>query len=177
MEACKPITALRIELASALRKRELEADVPKPKADLDKLPKPLEATYAETLGASSWSWLLGIAVVVIATFGSVICARGEPVPAANDNRALAPTSTDLDLPPPTGTDEPTKRRPELQVVPSTKVEPTRSTNGATMSATRFEQIEAFEARTGRRPTFTETKDGTGLPKATVSVCLGRLNAA
>lgn len=178
MEACRPISALRIELASALRKRELEADVPRLKTALDRLPKPLEPTYWETLAASSWSWLLGLAVVIIATFGPVICARVEAVPPANDNTPRREPAKEPDTAGPKPLRVSKEKAAEKPAGSSRRPEPS---TGALMSATRFDQVrafvESFEDRTGRRPTFTETKLATGLPKATVSVCLGRLNAA
>ena len=89
--ACKPVLDLRQEMAQAIRKRELDGELPRLKADLDRLQRPEEANASETALAGWWAWIMGIAVVLVATFGTVVFARVETVPpgSANDNRRTA----------------------------------------------------------------------------------------
>lgn len=77
-EACKPILDLRQEMARSIRKIELEQALPGLKAALDAAPQPAEATWVENWAASIWSWIMGIAVVAVATFGAPLFA--EPIP-------------------------------------------------------------------------------------------------
>ena len=66
-EACKPILDLRQEMARAIRKLELEQTLPGLKATLTATPRPAEATWIEDWAASIWSWIMGLAVVAVAT--------------------------------------------------------------------------------------------------------------
>jgi hypothetical protein len=74
-DACKPILDLRQEMARAIRKQELEAALPVLKAKLEGMPRPAEPTWFEETASSWWGWLVGSAVVGLATFGSVIFAK------------------------------------------------------------------------------------------------------
>lgn len=78
-DACRPILALYQERGAAARKAEIEPEVARLKAELDANPKPLKAGDAEDQASSIWAWLFSIAVVTIATFGSVLFARVETV--------------------------------------------------------------------------------------------------
>ena len=74
-EACKPILDLRQEMARAIRKLELEQALPGLKATLTATPRPAEATWVEAWAASIWSWIMGLAVVAVATFGAPLFAE------------------------------------------------------------------------------------------------------
>ena len=74
-EACKPILDLRQEMARAIRKLELEQALPGLKATLTATPRPAEATWIEDWAASIWSWIMGLAVVAVATFGAPLFAE------------------------------------------------------------------------------------------------------
>lgn len=78
-EACKPILDLRQEMGLAIRKHELEKALPGLKAELDNQRRPEVASETESKVSGVWSWIMGLAVVFIATFGSVIFARVETV--------------------------------------------------------------------------------------------------
>lgn len=73
--ACKPILDLRQEMGLAIRKRELEPEVSSLKLSLDGQTKPEVASTSEANVAWIWAWLMGFAVVFVATFGTVIWAR------------------------------------------------------------------------------------------------------
>jgi len=76
-KSCRPILDLRQEMASAIRKGDLEADVPRLKVELDEMKRPDVAAAAETAVAGGWAWILGLGVVFVATFGPVIFAKVE----------------------------------------------------------------------------------------------------
>lgn len=76
-EACKPILDLRQEMAKAIRKRELEIAVPEIKAELAGIKAPEEASESETWVEGIWGWIMGFAVVFVATFGTVLFAKVE----------------------------------------------------------------------------------------------------
>lgn len=73
-DACKPILDLRQEMARAIRKIELESSLPAMKAKLDALPRPAEPSAFELLMSSVWGWIMGLAVVLVATFGAPLFA-------------------------------------------------------------------------------------------------------
>ena len=70
---------LDADLAKATRKAELEAKLPGLKADLDRQHLTDEATASETTVSWGWAWIMGLGVVMIATFGPAIFARVETV--------------------------------------------------------------------------------------------------
>ncbi len=74
-------------MAKAIRKRELETEVPRLKAELDRQTRPEEASASELTIGNWWAWIMGAGVVFVATFGTVIWSRAETVPlaTANDN--------------------------------------------------------------------------------------------
>ncbi len=87
-ELCKPLLDLRQEMARAIRKRELEAEVPRLKTELDHQQRPEEAEVSHAGDRRGrWAWIMGAGVVFVATFGTVIWSRAETVPpaTANDN--------------------------------------------------------------------------------------------
>lgn len=72
---CEPILALYKERGAAARKTELEPEVARLRDELARLPRPEEATAEEEVIGGWWAWIMGLAVVFVATFGSVIFAR------------------------------------------------------------------------------------------------------
>lgn len=95
-EACRTILDLRQEMARSIRKQELEHDVARLSRELATLKRPEAAHADEAAVAGVWAWIMGIGVVFVATFGSVIFARAMPVPpaTANDNPVPAPVPPD-----------------------------------------------------------------------------------
>jgi hypothetical protein len=89
--ACAPVLALYKERAKAARRTELAPDLAKAKAELDAAPRPTEASAAETGVAGVWGWLMGFAVVFVATFGSVIFARVDAELSGPPNRSPEPS--------------------------------------------------------------------------------------
>jgi heme/copper-type cytochrome/quinol oxidase subunit 3 len=85
--ACEPILKLYKERGAAARKAELEPEVARLRGELAKLERPEEASASESAVSGIWAWIMGLGVVFVATFGTVIFARVEAVkPAtANDN--------------------------------------------------------------------------------------------
>ena len=76
-KSCQPLLQLRSQMADAQRKAELDAKVPGLKTKADAL-KPTERAAATEAGISeAWGWIMGFAVVFVATFGPVIFARSE----------------------------------------------------------------------------------------------------
>ena len=75
--SCQPLLQLRSQMADAQRKAELEAKVPYLKAAADALKPTEQAAAAETGVSQAWGWIMGFAVVFVATFGPVIFARPE----------------------------------------------------------------------------------------------------
>lgn len=95
--ACAPVLALYKERARAARRTELAPDLANAKAALDAAPRPEEATAAETSAAGVWGWLMGFAVVFVATFGSVIFARVDQLTAVTRDQEQ-PKFGGLDFP-------------------------------------------------------------------------------
>lgn len=87
--ACAPILKLYKERGAAARKLELEPEVKSLRAKLAAISRPEEASTSETTVALWWAWIMGIAVVFVATFGTVIFARVDrDSPAATPAAAL-----------------------------------------------------------------------------------------
>jgi hypothetical protein len=86
---CEPILALYKERGQAARKTELEPEFARLRDELASLTRPNAATAEEAAIGGWWAWIMGLAVVFVATFGSVIFARptikseqqGPPKPA------------------------------------------------------------------------------------------------
>lgn len=93
-QACKPILDLRQEMGRSLAKDEAEDKAMKAAADMAALKPPAEATVEAAIVDRWWAWIMGLAVVFVATFGTVIFARveTEPVATANDNAPAMPLS-------------------------------------------------------------------------------------
>lgn len=95
-KACEPILALYKERGAAARKAELEPEVKRLRGELSKLDRPEEATASESAVSGIWAWIMGLGVVFVATFGTVIFAQVEAArPAtANDNTSLGASGAD-----------------------------------------------------------------------------------
>lgn len=85
---CEPILALYKERGQAARKTELEPEVARLRDELARLPRPEEASAEESTLGGYWAWIMGLAVVFVATFGSVIFARTESKPGNPAIRAI-----------------------------------------------------------------------------------------
>lgn len=72
---CAPLLALYQERGAAARKTELEPEVARLRDELASLTRPEAATAEEAVIGGYWAWIMGLAVVFVATFGSVIFAR------------------------------------------------------------------------------------------------------
>lgn len=82
-EACRPILDLYKERGAAARKAELQPEVDRLRRELGAMQAPkATASETESVVGSIWAWIMGLAVVMIATFGTVIFAKVEQVPAA-----------------------------------------------------------------------------------------------
>ncbi len=84
---CAPLLALYQERGAAARKTELEPEVVRLRDELARLARPEAATAEEAAIGGYWAWIMGLAVVFVATFGTVIFARpaietGPPAPAS-----------------------------------------------------------------------------------------------
>jgi hypothetical protein len=88
---CRPYIqgkpALDADLAKATRKAELEAKLPGLKTDLDRQHLTSEATVSW-----GWAWIMGIGVVMIATFGPAIFAKVETIAAPEPMSAFGATN-------------------------------------------------------------------------------------
>ncbi len=74
-KACRPILDLRVEMAQAIAKADASAKLDQAKARLGAL-QPVDAASADEATVSrAWAWIMGLGVVFVATFGTVIFAR------------------------------------------------------------------------------------------------------
>lgn len=73
-DECEPVTRQRPALAAAERKAEIEGKLPALKSALDALKRPEAQAAAEQRVSGLWAWIMGIGVVMIATFGPAIFA-------------------------------------------------------------------------------------------------------
>ena len=87
-DECEPVTRQRPALAAAERKAEIEGKLPALKSALDALKRPEAQAATEQRVSGLWAWIMGIGVVMIATFGPAIFATvskteivADPVPA------------------------------------------------------------------------------------------------
>jgi hypothetical protein len=93
---CDPLLKLYKERGAAARKTELEPEVARLRDELASLPRPEAASAGEAEIGGFWAWIMGLAVVFVATFGSVIFAavgREAGQPAATDARQPLPIET------------------------------------------------------------------------------------
>ena len=87
---CRPMLDLRKEMAAAISRADARRDLGAAQAALAALQPAPEAGSDETWLAGKWAWLMGLAVVVVATFGPVLFARVERQAA---NQSEFPTSS------------------------------------------------------------------------------------
>ena len=132
-DECAPVTALKPDMAEALRKAELEASLPSIKANLDGLKMTDQVGRSEAGVSTFWAWSMGLGVVFIATFGSVIFARVE--------------KTEL------------QERPQVAVIPRKAIprNPNGGKRGRKANATIVNFAESFKAKHGRRPSGSEIR--------------------
>jgi hypothetical protein len=71
---CQPVIDLYKERGAAARKTELEPQVARLRDELAHTNRPEVATEQEAVIGGYWAWIMGVAVVFVATFGSVIFA-------------------------------------------------------------------------------------------------------
>lgn len=142
--ACEPILELYKERGAAARKAELEPEVARLRAELAAMPKPAaEASAVETEVGSYWAWIMGLGVVFIATFGTVIFASAVPE-TAGPARVVMPEAPafdvepDLPNPPPDGGPGWKNRRGAIEKDP-----------------TIVAFVDGFRARHGRDPRIPE----------------------
>lgn len=105
-KACTPILDLRVEMAKAIEKAKAGAAMQEAEAKLGELNPPAEQTLEESIVSRGWAWIMGLGVVLVATFGSVIFAKVETVAApavtATVHRRPTPPASpnSMVLPPP-----------------------------------------------------------------------------
>lgn len=78
-KACQPILALYKERGRAARKSELEPELASLRTALAGMPRPEEQSASESMVAGYWAWIMGLGVVFVATFGTVIFSRVDVV--------------------------------------------------------------------------------------------------
>ena len=84
---CDPLLKLYKERGVAARKTELEPEVARLRDELANQTRPEAATAQEATVGGWWAWIMGAAVVFVATFGSVIFARAtETATQATEHR-------------------------------------------------------------------------------------------
>lgn len=138
---CAPVTAMAPALADANRKAELELQLPMLKADLDRQHRPEETTEAEADVVSFWGWLMGLGVVLLATFGAVLFAESEVVSEPETVSEEAPRSVPAS--------------PEIpKSVPPT---PRKGRGGRKADDKIVNFTQAFERAHGRRPSGSEIR--------------------
>ena len=108
---CEPVLALYKERGAAARKLELEPEVKKLREQLAAMMPPTEAkSDSESVVGFWWAWIMGIGVVFIATFGSVIYATVETVERAPSPPLPPPAALiDDDVPPSSSGAQPKSR--------------------------------------------------------------------
>lgn len=102
-QACEPVLALYKERGAAARKAELEPEVSRLRDELAQITRPEEMTVSEASVAGWWAWIMGLGVVFIATFGTVIWSnpvtvKTQEVPPTNGGQRTQQTIDELLLP-------------------------------------------------------------------------------
>ncbi|MEQ1712884.1 MAG: hypothetical protein ABL908_15990 [Hyphomicrobium sp.] len=159
--ACEPILKLYKERGAAARKAELEPEVSRLRGELGKLDRPAEATTSEDAVSGIWAWIMGLGVVFVATFGTVIFASVAPArtaPAAADTRQTSFPAIGGD---PEGSGGPSPGRP----LPA----PLNENAPAVAKGQVIAWAREYEGRTGRPPSWSELRQQFALPKSTASV--------
>lgn len=78
-EACEPILKLYKERGAAARKAELGPEVSRLREELARITRPEEQSLSEATVSIYWAWIMGLGVVLVATFGTVIFATAVPI--------------------------------------------------------------------------------------------------
>ncbi len=159
--ACEPILKLYKERGAAARKAELEPEVNRLRGELGKLDRPAEATASEDAVSGIWAWIMGLGVVFVATFGTVIfasVAQARTATAAADTRQTSFPALGGD---PEGSGGPHRGRP----LPA----PVNENTPAVAKGQVIAWCREFEQRTGSPPSWSELREQFTLPKSTASV--------
>lgn len=92
---CAPVLELYKERGAAARKTELEPEVARLRAELASMQRPVavQSSTEETVGLW-WAWIMGVGVVFVATFGTVIFATAETVVVAERQELALPPPID-----------------------------------------------------------------------------------
>lgn len=90
---CDPLLKLYKERGVAARKTELEPEVARLRDELASQTRPEAATAQEATVGGWWAWIMGAAVVFVATFGSVIFARATETATQPATRQPSATET------------------------------------------------------------------------------------
>lgn len=167
-EACRPILDLRQEMGRAIRKAELEKASASEQATLAGLQRPEEARADEAWVSGVWAWIMGLGVVLVATFGTVLFARVDqvrvdvdPDPKGRDS-VPAPMADAVPAPVPA-------QRPALRIVePARKAEArpvARGLDAADIATLAW--VRRFRGEHGRNPQIPELQAAfPGTPKTT-----------
>jgi len=143
-EACRPILKLYQERGFAARKLELEPEVARLRAELATLSRPEEASASESTVSMWWAWIMGLGVVMIATFGPVIFASVVPVASVAAEVKAEPVA--VPVPP-----QPRKRKPAEDRAAEVRT-----------------WVRSYTLEHGHPPSFSVVKGQFNLPKATAS---------
>lgn len=144
--ACRPILDLRQEMAKAIRKHELEPEAARLASELASLDRPEKASASEGALSHWWGWLMGLGVVFVATFGSVIFARSERTGPANDNSPEAPANMAPQIP----------QSPAPEKRATSRAKPAKCPKRKPVEcATPADWVAAFRRQHGRTPTIGE----------------------
>lgn len=139
----------------------LEPKLKAAEAKLESLPKPVEAaTTAEATVVGWWGWLMGVAVVFIATFGAVIWAK----PSGDNSTATATkTAGQTDF-------EGVGTLPSPSMFTAEAPDPPKPRKRSKRAAKKEATIAAIRAQTlaGKKPSFSLVQRRYKLPKATAS---------
>jgi len=85
LKQCRSILDLRVEMGAAVTKAKAAAEMGEASKRMARLSPPAEQSAEEHFAFRVWAWLMGLGVVLLATFGSVLFAVPEevsPPPAA-----------------------------------------------------------------------------------------------
>lgn len=132
-DECSPVLKIKPQLADAIRKAELEAGLPALKRTLDGLKSTNTAGQSEARVSTFWAWIMGLGVVFIATFGSVIFAKVETSEIISERRITANTGKSIPR------------------------NPTRGRRGRKADPKIVNFAESFKARNGRSPSGSEIR--------------------
>lgn len=148
--ACAPVLEFAGIRADAKRKAELEAVLPGLKADVERFHLTEQAGAPEEAVSGAWAWIMGLGVVMIATFGPAIFARVETVRVAETATVADPAA----VAPPAPAKVPAKTAPAKPLPPQP---PRGGRRGRKVSATVINFSDRFRETNGRAPTGSELR--------------------